>query len=147
MDILRRNTDYALRIMVNLATHYNNGAMPVKQLAREEYIPYQFACKILQKLHDIKLVDSFMGPKGGFTLNRDPAKITLLEIVQAVQGPLCLSGCILGRTSCPKYSTCNVTGKLAGLQSHINDFLNKTTLKELALDRTQPNAEGDKKYV
>lgn len=132
---------------MNLAAHYNNGATPVKQLAREEYIPYQFACKILQKLHDKKMVESSMGPKGGFTLSRNPMKITLLEIVQAIQGPLCFSGCLLGRHSCPKYSTCNVTGKLAGLQSHINDFLGKTTLKELSLDRTQPNTKGDKKYV
>jgi DNA-binding IscR family transcriptional regulator len=64
MDILRRNTDYALRAVAHLAAHYGDGAVSTRQVALEEEIPYQLACKLMQKLHDSRLVESCMGPMG-----------------------------------------------------------------------------------
>lgn len=135
MDILRRNTDYALRAMVNLAKHYGNGAVSTRTLADDEDIPYQLACKLMQKLHKNKLVESCMGPKGGFRLSRDPSKINLLEVIQAIQGTPSLNKCLLGVDICPRKPTCPVSEKLAGLQAYISRYLGSITLSELLQSR------------
>jgi Rrf2 family iron-sulfur cluster assembly transcriptional regulator len=130
MNILRQNTDYALRVMVNLARNYDNQAVSARILARQEDISYQFACKILQQLHKAGLIDSRMGPKGGFSLSKPPARIELLNVIEAIQGPVKLNKCLLGAKTCPRRPKCAVSGKLAQLQEHIEDYLRGITLAE-----------------
>ena len=131
MDIVRRNTDYALRAMVNLAKNYGNGHVSSRTIAAEEKIPYQLACKLMQKLNNAKLVKSCMGPKGGFSLSRAPSGISVLEIIETIQEPLSLNKCLLTRNKCPKQKTCTVRPKLMELQEYIGNYLNKITLAEL----------------
>jgi Rrf2 family protein len=88
MDVLRRNTYYALRAMVNLAKHYKGELISARKVAHEEDISYPVACKLLQKLHKAKLIESFRGSNGGFQLSRKPSKISLMEIIKAIQGPV-----------------------------------------------------------
>ena len=135
MDIIRRNTDYALRAMVNLARHYQNGSAPVRTLAAQEHIPYQLACKLMQKLHSDGLVESCMGPKGGFRLSKGPSKISVLEVIEAIQGPLVLNRCLLSIDACPRQRNCAVRVKLAELQRCVSSRLAGITLDELAQNR------------
>ena len=135
MDILRRNTDYAMRAVVNLANHYGDGAVSTRAVADDEDIPYQLACKLMQKLHRSRLVESCMGPNGGFRLSRDPWKINLLDVIEAVQGTLSLNKCLLGVDFCPRKSTCPVSKKLVGLQAYISEYLSSIRLSELVESR------------
>jgi len=135
MDVLRRNTDYALRAMVNLARHYQNGPASARTLAAQEHIPCQLACKLMQKLHSTRLVESCMGPKGGFRLNRKPSKISVLEVIEAIQGPLALNRCLLSINVCPRQRNCTVRVKLAELQRCVSSRLAGITLDELAQNR------------
>ena len=130
MDILRRNTDYALRAMVNLAKHWQQKPVSTKEVANKENISYHLACKLMQKLHNAGVVESSMGPKGGFGLNREPSKIDLLEIIEAIQGPLSLNRCLL-RNACRRRKSCAISKKLAGLQKYIDSYLRGITLDEL----------------
>jgi Rrf2 family protein len=132
MDVLRRNTDYGLRMMATLAKHFNNGQlMSARQLASDGHFSYQLGCKLLQKLHQAELVKSGMGPKGGFTLNRDPSKITLLEIIKVLQGEIRLNRCLIGGDGCEFESDCEINTKLSCLQLYINGYLNGITLAEV----------------
>lgn len=131
MDILRRNTDYALRAMVNLAGHYGEDPVSTRDISQSEDISYQLACKLMQKLNNAGLVKSSMGPNGGFVLSRTPRKINLAEIIDAIQGPLSLSRCLLGKNVCPRQSHCPINAKLTKLQKNIGDYLQSITLNEL----------------
>jgi Rrf2 family protein len=131
MDILRRNTDYALRAMVNLAGHYGEDPVSTRDISQSEDISYQLACKLMQKLNNAGLVKSSMGPNGGFVLSRTPGKINLAEIIDAIQGPLSLSKCLLGENVCKKQNNCPITVKLTKLQKNIGDYLQSITLDEL----------------
>ncbi len=131
MDILRRNTDYALRAMVNLAGHYGEEPVSTRDISQSGDISYQLTCKLMQKLNNAGLVKSSMGPNGGFVLSRTPAKITLAEIIDTIQGPLNLNRCLLGENVCPRQSSCPITVKLAKLQKNISDYLQSITLDEL----------------
>ena len=132
MDVLRRNTDYALRAMANLARHYGRESVPTRQIASQEDISYQLACKILQRLHSANLVESCMGPRGGFRLSREPSKISLLELIRAIQGPVRLNRCLLGANGCPQQPNCATSRRLAGLQEYIDGYLGGITLDEIS---------------
>jgi len=132
MDILRRNTDYALRLMVSLARHQENGSVSTRLAAQEQEVSYQLACKLMQQLHDAKLVESTMGPKGGFRLSREAADISLLDVIQAVQGPLSLNRCLLEEPCCPRQGVCPVRAKMGELQGRMGEYLGGVTLEELA---------------
>ncbi len=132
MSILRRNTDYALRAMVNLAGHYGGDAVATRQLSTEEDISYQYTAKIMQLLHGAGLVKSTMGPHGGFSLSRAPEEVSLLDIIKAVQGSVSLNNCFLEVDACTRRSTCAISAKIAGLQEYIERFLAGITLQDLA---------------
>jgi Rrf2 family protein len=143
MDILRRNTDYALRLMVGLARHQeNNSSVSTRLLAEEQDVSYQLACKLMQQLHDARLVCSCMGPKGGFRLRRRPAEINLLEIIEVVQGPLSLNRCLAKAGACSRAKVCPVRGKIGELQGRIGEYLGGVTLEELALDQSAKGTTG-----
>jgi len=131
MDIIRRNTDYALRILVNLAASDGEIALSTRHVARQNHIPYPLACKIMQKLHNDGFVKSAMGPKGGFSLSKKPAKIALLSVIETIQGPLKLNRCLLGVDVCPLQDKCPISIRLKELQNHIETYLNNITLQDL----------------
>ena len=136
MNIFRKNTDYALRMMGNLAGNYGQQAVSVRMLARQEDVSYQFACKILQKLQGAGLVESAMGPAGGYRLCREPEKITMLNVIRAMQGDITVNRCTNKDDNCPRQANCPVSRVLCRLQWNIDEFFVKVTLKDL-LDGTQ----------
>jgi len=131
MDVIRRNTDYAARLMVHLAKYYGNRPISTRMAAAKEQVPYQLACKLMQKLNNAKLVESCMGPKGGFVLGNEPSKINLLEIVEAIQGPVSMNRCVLNKNVCPREKFCTVREKLIDIQKSMTGKLASITLDEL----------------
>ena len=140
MEILRQDTDYAMRALVHLALHRDDGPIGAKVLANAEDIPEDFAYKLLRILTKADLIESHMGVQGGFELAREPEKINLLEIVEAIQGPLVIRRCLLGRESCPRSSSCPVSAKLGALQEILADSLTGLTLAEV-LEAVEPVPE------
>jgi len=131
MDVLRRNTDYALRAIVKVAGWRNAAPVSTKDLADSENIPYQLACKLMQRLHKAGLVESILGPEGGFVLKKPPVQISMLEVIHAIQGPVVLNRCLVGKNGCPLRKGCAVNPQLAGLQEFVDGFLRDVTLDKL----------------
>ena len=131
MDIIRRNTDYAIRALVHLAKSHGDGPVSATVIAEEQRFSYQLACKLMQKLAKAGLVESVMGARGGYALTRQPSEIGLREIIEVIQGPLSLSKCLLGRDSCCKSQACPIRDKLGELQVQMAGFLGGTTLADL----------------
>jgi Rrf2 family protein len=129
-------------MMVNLANHFNGKFISARQLAKEGNFSYQLGCKILQKLHNAKLVKSNMGPKGGFALNRKPSEINLMEIIIALQGGIRLNRCLLGGEGCEFEPECEINTKLACLQLYIDGYLGGITLGEILRNRSKIKAEN-----
>jgi Rrf2 family protein len=135
MNVLRQETDYALRLMAVLAKAGDVKSISTRTLAEESDVSYEFACKILQKLHEVGLIQSIMGPKGGYQLNKDSKEITLLEIISAVQGPVSVSDCMLGTGQCSRKEKCPLSEKMQQLQKHMEGFLGGITLYESLNER------------
>jgi Rrf2 family transcriptional regulator, iron-sulfur cluster assembly transcription factor len=128
MEVIRRNTDYAFRLMAALAKDWEK-CLPVRRLAQENDVPYQLACKLLQKLASASLVESVLGPKGGYRLALAPGEINLKQIIETIQGPVVFNKCLNGDFDCPLSGKCPIKGYLAELQSDMNkNFESKTLL-------------------
>ncbi|HEX8815858.1 MAG TPA: Rrf2 family transcriptional regulator [Terriglobales bacterium] len=79
---------YAVRAMMMLARHYNQGAIRVRDIAHEESLPEKFLVLILLELKSARIVESVRGARGGYRLRRPPSEIRLSEIIHLVDGPL-----------------------------------------------------------
>jgi Rrf2 family iron-sulfur cluster assembly transcriptional regulator len=139
MDVIKRNTDYALRAVVELAGRSGHEPVATREIASRQRIPYQLACKLLQRLHKAGIVKSSMGPAGGFMLSGNPSKITVRQVVEVIQGPVQLNRCLFRKSLCRLSRRCTISPELGRLQKKINAFLDGLTLDRLS------NAGRDKR--
>jgi len=132
VDLIRRNTDYALRLTAALAAQYDSGkVLSARALSQVHNVPYTLACKLLQKYQQAGFIKSVMGPRGGFALARRPSEITLLELIETIQGNMKVNRCMAGPHICSLREECPLHPKLADLQEEIQRYLRNTTLAEL----------------
>ncbi|MDP6700895.1 MAG: Rrf2 family transcriptional regulator [Candidatus Latescibacteria bacterium] len=132
--IFSQTSKYAIRALVHLA-HYESTPRLSPEIAEELDIPKCFLAKILQDLVRRNLLQSFKGRGGGFKLARAPDRITLLEIVQAVEGPEFGQHCLLGLSECGDHNPCPLHDQWT---LHGNQFLNMLQSQTLG-QLTVPN--------
>jgi Rrf2 family protein len=130
LQITRRG-DYAIRGMLSLAGKPNHRITLISEIASDIGVSKTFLAKIFQEFSKAGLVNSYRGAGGGFTLGRPAKKITLLEILEAVEGPITLSKCVLSRRSCRWESACPVNPVLRDLRDQVRRTLNKISLDQL----------------
>ncbi|NPV54188.1 MAG: Rrf2 family transcriptional regulator [Firmicutes bacterium] len=131
MEFIRRNTDYALRALVYMAGQPSRDVFSIAEIAAAENIPEEFLRKIFRKLVGTGLLVSTRGSRGGFSLGRDPRDITAREIVEAIQGPIAVNRCLLGRDACERWDTCKLRESWVGIQREFVGFLESITLEGL----------------
>jgi len=130
MALIRKDTDYAFRSLLHLATAHD-GAVSGSDLARSCGIPKAFAYKILERMRRAGIVSSQGGRRGGFRLVKDPGGVSLMEVVNVFQGALTVSRCVLDPVVCERHSTCPLASGWAKVQGALVGFLGSTTLEDL----------------
>ncbi|MDK2821414.1 MAG: hypothetical protein PWP31_1379 [Clostridia bacterium] len=138
MEIIRRNTDYGVRALVYIAANSGN-IVSAKDISDQMEIPIEFLQKILQKFVRIGLVNSYRGAHGGFSLAKDPSEVSVLEIVEALQGKLSMNKCLLGKDGCPRAPQCPLKNNWINMEQKLIDFMNGITLQDL-VDQYKANA-------
>ncbi len=133
MEVIKRDTDYAFRALVDLALKHPH-VVSAGSLAADQGIPIAFLQKLLQKLTHAGLVQSHRGVQGGFALAREPREISAEEIVEAIQGEIAMNRCLLGRPGCQNSGSCPVQRRLAGIQEDVKSALSDLTLQDLVTD-------------
>ena len=83
-----KSTEYALLAAVHIAENYKEGLVMSQQISKEYKIPLEYLLKILQQLVKASILRSKRGPGGGFVLANNASKISLLEVIEAVEGPM-----------------------------------------------------------
>ena len=101
-----RASDYALRGMVYLARQPSGKLSMASEIATAEDMPEYFFSKIFQSLAKSGLVNSFRGSNGGFALARSPEEIRMLDVVEAIDGPVSTSKCATSPEVCERSDTC-----------------------------------------
>jgi Rrf2 family protein len=142
MDIIRRDTDYAIRAVVHLAG-LDGGRATCGEVARFCEIPKGFAYKLLRKLADAGLVEVRHGRSGGFRLRGRAGGATLLRIVESIQGAPQVSACVTDPAACRRSRTCGVRVEWRKLQDRMNSYLRRTTVTDIL--KTQDSSPGRKR--
>jgi Rrf2 family iron-sulfur cluster assembly transcriptional regulator len=107
--LITRQADYAMRAVLYLATH---PLANISEIASAQDVPRDYLAKILQKLAKADIVATHRGVGGGITLARPPEKINLLDVMEAVEGPLALNRCFLRPGECSRESVCAIHNEL-----------------------------------
>ena len=103
-----RKGDYALKAMVYLADAKSKGPHTIDEISEYSNVPRHFLAKILKDLTRANLLIAVKGAHGGYTLARPALDINLLQIIEAVVGPLALNLCLEGDDRCAESHTCGL---------------------------------------
>lgn len=143
MDISRK-TDYALRMIARLVES-PDATLSVRSAAQESGVPYSFARSIQHDLALAGIVENSRGAAGGMRLAVDPRETTLLQLVEAVQGPIIVSGCATaldGTEPCPRRGACRFTSVWCNAERMLRRLFSSVTLHELVVERRSPVFRG-----
>jgi Rrf2 family protein len=128
---LTNTTDYAIRGMIYIASFPPDRPVLNSEVAEAQYIPASFMAKILRSLVRAGLLASSRGVHGGFSLARPAASTSLLDVVEAVEGPISLASCVPDPTCCPHASTCPAHSVWGRVQEQMCQTLRDVTLEDL----------------
>ena len=105
---ITRQADYALRAMLYLARLEPAKRAATSQIAEQQHIPPSFLAKIISQLSIAGLIHTSRGARGGVTLAREPGEISLLDVVEAIDGPIMLNDCTGDPKDCPFGENCAI---------------------------------------
>lgn len=125
-----RETDYAIRIVSFLSKQ--DSICGAKLISEETNITQRFALKILRKLCIASITKSFKGNLGGYTLNVPPKDITMLDVIEAIQGEILINNCaILESSKCNDSCSCTLKKAFASANLALTQSLSSHTFDNL----------------
>lgn len=139
---ITRQADYAVRAVLYLARSTPNSRTATAHIAQAQSIPLTFLAKIVSQLSVAGIVQATRGAHGGVTLARPPEEISLLEIVEAIDGPVHLNECVSDPSVCPMGQDCTVHAVWCEAQAELVQKLRQTNFGQLAQRPATPVVAG-----
>jgi Rrf2 family nitric oxide-sensitive transcriptional repressor len=137
-----QTVEYALRAVVYLAQHHEDGPVDSHQIATATQVPPSYLSKILQDLARLEILSSKRGVGGGFQLRQSPDDLSVLDIVNAVDPLQRITGCPLSLPSHCK-QLCPMHARLDETLAQVEKSLRESTIREMMFDPTRPTPLGD----
>ena len=129
-----KKADYALIALKDLASRPPGSPSSAREIAGRYDIPVELMAKVLQRLVRMGIVASHQGIRGGYRLARDAARISVADVIQAIDGPVLVTACSDEDQCCDQYAKCNVRDPLWRLKDRIVESLAAFTSDELGSD-------------
>ncbi len=134
---------YALRTMVDLAQHGNEGLVTLKDVAARQGLSQKYLEQIVTQLSKARLVKGVRGPQGGYSLSREPKDYNVAEILELVEGSLAPVECLeTDVNACEHCASCATLDMWTGLYKVVTDYLETITLQDI-VDRASAAAGND----
>ncbi len=128
---LTKKADYGLIALRHLAS-IPGATASAKDMAEAYHLPVPLLAKVLQQLTRAGILRSVAGTNGGYKLARDANRISALEVVRAIDGPVILTHCFTEHGTCEQSESCTVREPLRRVHEAILELLNKFTITDLA---------------
>lgn len=125
----------ALHVMVELAVLKEEdpeARMTVQDMAKALHASVHTLQKVTRRLVVLRLLEGARGVNGGLRLAVKPKKVTMLQVLEGVEGKLCPGGCLFAKRVCPPRGSCVFKGLTGGMEKMIRDYFKSTTIAELA---------------
>jgi Rrf2 family protein len=135
---LTRAADYGIRAMIQMATLPAHERALLPALARATGAPESFLSKVLQALCRAGFIVSRRGQAGGFEILPSGRKASVREVIEAIEGPICLNLCLVSGASCKRKTFCPAHPVWASAQEAMLGVLNTATVTDLALQSATP---------
>jgi Rrf2 family protein len=129
--LLSRACEYAIRAVLYLAKHQDVSYVSVKEISEHTDVSFHFLGKILQTLTQKGLLISYKGPKGGIQLAKPPDEITVLQVVEAIDGLNVLKQCVLGLPNCGEGKPCALHDQWGPIRAEICDMFQGKSIAQL----------------
>lgn len=123
--------EYAIHGILYLALQPQNEAVLVTDIAKAQNLPVSYLAKVFQLLAKAGLVKSFRGARGGYLLARDPSRITLRDVIQAIEGATPLYTSLSARRKCAADEDCLIREAFCRAEASLYRELEKVTLYEI----------------
>ena len=134
---ITRQADYAIRAMIHLAGLPLDSRVSTAAISESDHIPLPFLTKVISRLAMAGLVTTSRGMGGGVSLARPADEINLLQIIEAVDGPIILNRCLLRASTCEREPYCAAHDVWINVQSRLLEELKAVTMGELARRQTE----------
>jgi len=134
---ITRQADYAVRAVLHLARN-NDQRLATSAIAEEQHIPPSFLAKIVSQLSIAGLLSTSRGAHGGVTLAREPGEISLLEVVEAIDGPILINACVDESASCSLEEECPLRLVWCNVQDELIGKLRRTNFADMAVQQVTP---------
>jgi Rrf2 family protein len=138
---LTRHADYAVRVMLDLASHPEDAVVPRSRISERQDLPPAYLAKIVQALARAGLVRTRAGAGGGISLNVAPHDVTLRRVIEAVEGPIQLNRCVVRPGACPRDRYCPVHPVWLRIQKLLTQELDAVTIAALVAPRARATME------
>lgn len=135
--LLSRACEYGIQAVLYLAQHYDVPYISIKEIAEKNNISFHFLGKIAQTLTQKGILVSYKGPKGGVRLAKAPEEITVLEVVEAIDGLNLLKKCVLGMPTCGDEQPCALHNTWGKIRAEIYKMLSEKSIAQLIDEKEQ----------
>jgi Rrf2 family protein len=144
---LSTRSRYGVRMMSDLADHYGSNSVFLKDVAKREDISEKYLSLIVIPLRSTGLIQSIRGAHGGYRLTRKPAEITVLDILSALEGEICLADCVKDTKRCSRISVCPTRDVWGMLGEKISETLSSVSLADLVRIRREKADNNLMNYI
>ena len=127
---------YALRVMIDLAENAKDGYVPMREVAERQGLSLKYLERILPQLVADDLVVGVHGKGGGYRLSRDPAEISVAEVLKVSEGDIAPVACLEeGAAVCDHIEDCRTLPLWKGLNERINEYLESVKIADLMKEK------------
>jgi Rrf2 family protein len=130
---ISRKADYALRAVLYISKQPTDKRNSINAIAESESVPRDFLAKILKELTRSEILKSYQGVHGGYQLAKTPNQVSVLDVIEAMDGPLGINLCVRGEDGCDceKSERCTMYPFWDKLQKQLKSILKSETLVKL----------------
>ncbi len=139
-----KGCQYALRALVLFVAQPGAGRFRAAEVCKALDVPEPFTRKVFQQLANAGFLEAHRGPNGGYALVRDPKEITLLQVIQAVEGPDTFNHCVMGFEECSGANPCPLHNVWLASKQDLLENLSTTTLHDLSASLRKRQAAAKK---
>ena len=127
---LSKSIEYALISINHISQCDEDIPISVKKISKRHNIPFELLAKILQKLSKARILRAIQGPKGGYKLNDKYKNFTLIQLIEILEGPFGITGCLTDH-NCEQISRCNIITPIEKINSQVYQVLNQIKLNKI----------------